>query len=135
MIYEATIQYANTDHQGNEKIAKEKYVLDEGDFFAHAETKLYDTFEGMRNLDVTDIKRSKIKEIANERQSEDDRLWLSEVQDTMLCDDGSEKSIKYKILFYSKTFDSAKAFITEYIRQGYDMTLVSLKLTKFIDVL
>ena len=47
----------------------------------------------------------------------------------------TEKPIKYKILFYSKSFDSAKAFISEYSQQGYDMSLVSLKLTAFKDVI
>lgn len=135
MIYEATIQRQKTDGNGNQKVVKEKYVLEEGDFFAHAETKLYEEFESEKEFDVTEIKRSKIKEIANQRTNDEERLWLSEVQDSMLCDDGEEKVIKYKILFFSKTFDTAKAFITEYIKQGYGMTLVSLKLTKIIDVL
>lgn len=135
MIYEATIQRLKNDGNGNQKVVKEKYVLEEGDFFAHAETKLYEEFESEQEFDVTEIKRSKIKEIANQRANDEERLWLSEVQDSMLGDDGEEKVIKYKILFFSKTFDTAKAFITEYIKQGYGMTLVSLKLTKIIDVL
>lgn len=33
------------------------------------------------------------------------------------------------------TYESANAFITDYAKQGYDMKLVSLKLTKFAEVI
>ena len=43
--------------------------------------------------------------------------------------------MKYRILLFAPTFDKAKAFVTEYLAQGYDMELVSLKLTKLTDVI
>ena len=57
------------------------------------------------------------------------------MMDVFHDDEGNEKPLKYKILFFSKTYESANAFITEYSKQGYDMSLVSLKLTKFVDVI
>lgn len=134
MIYEASVQYTGRDNDGNDITVKEKYVLEDEPSFSSVEERLYKIFLD-KDFDVTAIKRSKIKEIANRRVGQEDLMWISEVQDVFHDDAGNEKYMKYKILFYSRTFDTAKTFITEYIKQGYDMTLVSLKLTKFIDVL
>lgn len=131
MIYEATISYKN--EKGNTE--KESYVLNDKESWSDVEATFYLLFDGYKELDVESIKRSKIKEIANSRESESDLLWMAEMMDVFHDDEGNEKTLKYKILFFSKTYESANAFITEYSKQGYDMSLVSLKLTKFADVL
>lgn len=133
MIYESSIIY--TDGDGKNK--KESYILDAMSTFTEVEAKLNEEFGTYyREFDVTVIKRSKIAEIANTRTSDDEGLWVAELMYIFRDDEtDTEKPIRYKILFYSKSFDSAKAFISEYSQQGYDMSLVSLKLTKFIDVL
>ena len=131
MIYEATISYKN--EKGNTE--KESYVLNDKESWSDVEMTFYLSFDGYKELDVESIKRSKIKEIANSRESEGDLLWMAEMMDVFHDDEGNEKPLKYKILFFSKTYESANAFITEYSKQGYDMSLVSLKLTKFADVL
>ena len=137
MIYEGTIQYSGVDNKGNQKNFKEQYVVKYVVSFADAEVKLYEEMQGrgLFDYDVIALKRSKIKEIANGRTNADDLLWLAEMQDVFHDDDGNEKYIKYKVLFYSKTYESANVFITEYAKQGYDLSLVSLKLTKYIDVI
>jgi hypothetical protein len=133
MTYESTITY--TDGDGKSK--RESYVLNAMSTFTEVEAKLSEEFGTYyREFDVTAIKRSKIAEIANTRTFDDEGLWIAELM-YIFHDDGTdtEKPIKYKILFYSKSFDSAKAFISEYSQQGYDMSLVSLKLTAFKDVI
>lgn len=135
MLYEGTISHEVIGDNGLTKTVKEKYILEEGDFFANAEHKLFEEFQGFNNLDVIAIKRSKIKEIANHRNNDNEGLWMAELQDVFHKDDGTKKILKYKIVFFSMTFDSAKAYIQEYAKQGFDMTLVSLKLTDFIDVI
>lgn len=135
MIYEGTIQYIAIDENGNDKSTKENYIIENAELFAEVENRLYEEFEGYTNIDVVAVKRSRIKEIINTRQSADDLIWMAELQDTFVDDDGKEKYIKYKVVLYSKTFDTAKAFISDYIKQGYNLALVSLKLTKFEEVL
>ena len=131
MIYESTITYLG--HEG--KQVKEQYIVDNQDLFAQVEERLYKEFNGFKAFDVLGIKRSKIKEIANARIVGEERIWMSEVEDTFTNDEGEEKAIRYKIVFFSPTFDSAKDFIKEYLKQGFGMTLISLKLTPFVDVL
>lgn len=135
MIYEATIQYETTSDKGNSRIVKESFILNNEELFAVVENTMYENFSSHKDLDVISIKRSKVKEIANSRQSEDDLIWCAEVKDVFMTDEGEKKDTKYKIAFFSKTFDSANAFISNYIRQGYNLSLVSLKETKFKDVI
>ena len=131
MIYEATIQYTTID----DKSKKESFIVENQNFFAEVENALHNEFEAYTDLDVIAIKRSKIMEILNERQSDDDLIWMAELRQTFVDDEGKEKYIKYKVVFFSETFDKAKAFVCEYQRQGYDLDLVGLKLTKFEEVL
>ena len=137
MIYEGTISYVGIDNRGNDKAIKENYVLQGKETFSDAEECLYKDFEEyhLTDFDVIALKRSSIKEIANERTNDNDLLWIAEMQNTFTDDNGVEKVTKYKVLFYSQTFDSAKTFISNYVKQGYDLDLVSLKLTKFKDIL
>ena len=137
MLYEAKVSYKTTDEKGAEVLKKEWYVIANAECFAQVEQKMYESFNYscFKDVDVTDIKRSRIKELANYRNGIDEKLFVAEVQDTFTTDDGVEKELKYKILFFSTNMDDAMTFINEYIKQGYDMTLVSLKETKFKDVL
>lgn len=134
MIYEAQIQYYGVNEKGNEVMERENLIVEDLMTFGDVEELLYLKFQDYKAVDVVSIKRSKVKEIANAKSNLNDMIWMAELQDKFIRDDGKEVEMKYKILFFSKTFDTAKSFIGEYSKQGYDMTLVSLKLTNFIDV-
>lgn len=135
MIHEAIIEYITVGKNGNDKKVKEKYIIDGLGCFSEVEAKLVDEFIGLTAMDVVDIKRSKIKEVANSRQSDDDEVFIAELMDIFHDDDGTEKSLKYKIAFFEKSMEKAMHFISEYKKQGYDMKLVSLNQSTFTDVL
>lgn len=137
MIYELQINYVTVDNRGNEKNVKENLVVQNAISFADAEETGYEYGQGLNlnEVDVVGVKRSKVKEILNTCQHNDDLIWQAELMDVFHDDEGNEKEIKYKTILFAQSFDSAKSFISEYMRQGYDMSLVSLKLTKFIGVL
>jgi hypothetical protein len=135
MIHEATITYIDIDEKGNDRNVKENLVIENEESFAKVEDKLYEMYQDMTDIDVIAIKRSKVKEIANKRESIDDKIWEAIVADYFTDENGVQKELKYKILLYSKTFDGAKAFIGEYLKQGFNMALVGLKCTKFVEVL
>lgn len=135
-MWEATIKYVVVDEKtGNDRSIKEQFVCENNDSFTDVEAMLISMFGTYADFSVEAIKRSKIKEVANKRDSEDDMVWMAELQDVFTDDEGVEKYTKYKVVFYAKSADSAHAFITDFMRQGYDMTLVSLKLTNFSDVI
>lgn len=137
MIYEVKVQYKKMDDDGMEKLFKDAYAVEDFELFAEVEGYMQNFFDidNIHDFDVTDIKRSRIKEVANAREDEHDKVFMAEVKDVFHKDDGTEKDIKYKILFFAKDFDAAKVFICEYIKQGYSMALIGLKETKFMDIL
>lgn len=135
-MYELQINYVTVDNRGNDKNVKENIVLLNATSFTEAEEMGYKYGDGLTDIDVVSIKRSKIKEVLNERGNETDLIWQAELMTLFYDDEGNEKQIKYKTILFAQTFDAAKAFVTEYMRQGYDdMSLVSLKLTKFNEVI
>jgi hypothetical protein len=134
MIYEASVTYRGKDEKGRDKGIKKSVLCENYETFGEVETKLMDEYSSCEDIDVVAIKRSKIKEIANARKTQDDCIYIAEISDTFLNDDGSEKEICYQIAFFSMNFDTAKMFITEYSKQGYDMELISLKKSNFLDV-
>lgn len=135
MIYEGTIQFVEIDKNGNDKTTKQNFILDNIELFGEAEEMLYKYGQSLTACEVIAIKRSKVKEIANRRGSEQDKVWLAEVEDVFLSDEGEEKSIKYKILLYAKNFDSAMKVMDQFLAQGYSMTLVTIKRTNIVDIL
>lgn len=135
MIHEVTIAFTVAGKNGEGKTVKEQYLVDNRNLFAEVEDAMYVGFDGYKDLDVIAVKRSRIKEIINTRQSEDDLIWLCEIEDVFLTEDGEEKPLRYKILGYSKDFNSAKTLFGEYLKQGYSMNIISIKKTKFEDVL
>ena len=138
MIYELQINYVTVDNRGNDKNVKENLVVQNAISFADAEETGYEYGQGLNlnEVDVVGVKRSKIKEILNTCQHNDDLIWQAELMDVFHDDEGNEKEIKYKTILFAQSFDNAKAFISEYMRQGYDnMSLVSLKLTKFTTII
>ena len=137
MIYEVKVQYKKIDDDGMEKLFKDAYAVEDFELFAEVEGYMQNFFDidNIHDFDVTDIKRSRIKEVANAREDENDKVFMAEVKDVFHKDDGTEKDLKYKILFFATDFDAAKVFICEYIKQGYSMALIVLKETKFMDIL
>lgn len=135
-MYEVQINYVTVDNKGNDKNVKVNLVVTNATSFAEAEETGYEYGEGLTNVDVISIKRSKIKEVLNERNNDTDLIWLAELMTLFLDDEGNEKQIKYKTVLFAPTFDGAKAFVAEYMKQGYDdMSLVSLKLTKYNEII
>lgn len=135
MIWEATINYTTINEVGDEKKVKEQYVCDGRESFSDVEQMLWSMFGSYDNFSVATIKQSKIKEIANGRTSDDESIWQAEMKDVFHDDEGNEKETKYKIVFFSKTYESANTFIIEYAKQGYNLSLISLKQTKIEDVI
>ena len=135
MIYESTAQFTTIDNKGNERVVKQKFVVANAETHGDAEKQTFTECDGEKNLDVVAVKRSKIKEILNNRRDSNDVLFVAEVSDKIIDDDGNEKEIIYKMLFYAANADAAYSYIKNYLAQGYNLVLVGLKQTKFVDVI
>ena len=133
MIYETTISYISIDKNGNDKVVKERFIIDNAETFSDCENAMYEIYKEYSDIDVIAIKRSRLQEFVNKRTNPREKIFISDLEDTFIDDDGNEKEMRYSIAFYALDIESAYAFITEYIKQGYDLKIVALKKTKFID--
>ena len=135
-MLEATFSSVLVKDDGSERKVTEKYIIDNGLSFTDAEDILLSLFgNDAKDFEILSIKKSKVREIVNTRQSDDDLIWLAEMMDVFLTDEGDEKQMKYKVLVFAKTFDNAKVIMSDYMKQGFNMSLISLKVTGFLDVL
>lgn len=134
-MYEGTLQYITIDNKGNDKVVKEKFILDNTNTFGQAEEMLYKEGDGQTDLDVIAIKRSKIREIVNKRNDDEDKVFVAEIADIRINDDGEETMIVYKVALFAKNYEAANKTLKDYLAQGFDMEIISIKRTNFIDVL
>lgn len=135
MIYEGTISYTKIDDKGNDKVCKEVYLVDDAEFFGAVEDTLLCEFDSLTDIDVIAIKRSKIIEIVNKRESQDEKMFIADVTSTFVDDNGDEKYTVYKVALFADSFDHAKVAIENHLKQGYGLELTGLKQSRIIDVI
>ena len=135
MLYETQVQFTTVDAHGNDRVVKQKFIVKDAEMHGEAEDITYEECQGLTDVDVVAVKRSKIKEILNTRQSDGDSIFIADVADVTVDENGEEKELVYKMAFFAITADAAFNFIMAYLRQGYNMTLVGLKKTKFKDTI
>jgi hypothetical protein len=135
MIYEATITYVEIDDKGNDKNVKKNILVDEYEFFGECEALIMELFDDYTSLDVIAIKRSKIREILNKRDNENQKLYIATLSNSFVDEDGNEKETNYPVVFFADDMDNAYVFITEYIKQGYNLILVGLRKSNFKDII
>ena len=138
-MYEIQITFVKVDSKGNDRNVKENLILEHAESFADAEQIGYDYGSGLAGLDVVSIKRSKLKEIVNERPFNDDtcKIYIAQIVDHFVDMETEEtKDIKYSVALFAHDMKEAHQAIEQYMKQGLeDMDLVGIKETKFNDVL
>lgn len=116
----------------DDKIKKklETYILDE-DVFAEAEYAVMAMLERSKqegvveDFEIVSLRQSIVKEIISQYQGEN--TFIVTLRDTVHQDDGSEKSIKYKVLLWADNISEAMNHAREIASQGYDMQIDGLK--------
>lgn len=115
---------------GKVKKKIETYILDK-EVFAEAEYEVLsllnqDKIDGeVEDFEITGLKLSIVKEIIT--QYEGNYTFIATLRDTTLLDDGSEKTIKYKVLLWDNNIAEAMTHTREIAQQGYDMQIDGLK--------
>lgn len=135
MIYESKVSFTKIDNKGNDKVVKEKYMVAEAETFGDAEKQTFEYCDGETDLDVIDVKRSKVKEIINSRANDNDIIFIADVETKTINEEGEEIEYVYKWALFAVDFDDAYRKVNEYLKQGYDMSCVGMKKTKFIDII
>ena len=96
MLYESKVSFTKIV-KGNDKVMKEKYMVAEAESFGDAETQTYEFCDGETDLDVIDVKRSKVREIINTRTDENDVIFVADIADTQINEEGEEVELIYKV--------------------------------------
>ena len=108
----------------------ETYILDK-EVFAEAEYAVMSHLEQYKSdgevedFEITGLKLAIVREIIT--QYEGDYTFITTLRDTTLLDDGSEKTIKYKVLLWANNIAEAMTHTREIAQQGHDMQIDGLK--------
>ena len=131
MIFEVSIKHLVTDKKGNDKEVATKYFVENQELFAEAEQKALEL--PLRNIDVTDIKRSKLREFANNPTgAENEAIYIATIVDTFTDEKGNEKKMQYPVGLYAISLTDANKVVTEYMAQGLaDMECEDIKKSTF----
>lgn len=134
MYYEVLSSVIKQDKKGNDKRVTEKFLVENCEICANAEMKVLEYHNGEN--DCIAIKQSNIKEFVNERADYEQDVYLAQIEDTFITDDGDEKITKYIVGVFAFNIENATQRISDYMQMGLnDMELAYIKKTKIVDVL
>lgn len=132
MFYELSLKVSIVNAVGEEKEIKERYITDDL-LFSSVEQKglkLYDN-----ECDVFAIKRSKVTEILNQRQYENEFIYSATLAQIIIDENtGKEKETEEHVLFFAKNLKSATDYVLQYAKP-YDMEVKSIKKTNIKEVI
>lgn len=138
-MYEIKLNYVVVDEKGVDRSKTENLILEHAESFSDAEQIGYDYGSGLTGLDVISIKRSKLKEIVNEKPFNDEtcKIYVAQIVDHFVDIETEEtKDIKYSVALFAHDMKEAHQAIEQYMKQGLeDMDLVGIKETNFTNVL
>lgn len=135
MFYESISKRTVIDKKsGNDKDINERFIVENCELCAECEQKILEYWNG--ECDVISVKQSKIREFINERNNEDQSVFLATIEDVYIDEDGEEKTTKYIVGLFSLSVEESTKLVVDYMKQGLsNLRLTSIKKTKIVDVL
>lgn len=129
MLVEVKVKVARII-DGKTRKRSETYLMDR-ELFAEAEYKVTEVLsqeqsEGfVEDFEIQSLRISPIREVATQFNGE--FTYIATLKDIWLADDGTEKTLKYKILLYANDTADATRNVLALARQGYDMQVEGIK--------
>lgn len=111
--------------------------LTDTEFFSEAEYQVTSSLNEeqtrgiIENFEIQSLRISPIKEVC-EQWLQDYTLsgypaFIATLKDTFHADDGTEKTLKYKVLLWAQSHSQALQRVQELARQGYDLQIEGIK--------
>lgn len=124
MMYEVTSKRVGQDAKGNDREYVEKFLIDNCELCAEAESKCLEFWNGEN--DVISVKQSKVREFVNERVDDDQDIYLATIEDVFINEaTGEKKATKYIVgLFAVSTecyVNSHRLYETRFKRPNIDI--------------
>lgn len=135
MFHEVILSRTIQDNKGFDKSVTEKYFTENKEFLAESEQALMQEFNG--ECEVTMVKQSKLREFVNGRENDDQSIYIITLESLFVNEStGEETTTKYNVGLFATSIPEATAIAMDYCAQGLeDLSLVSVKRTKWIDVI
>lgn len=135
MFFEVCSVVTRPNQDGLDKEYKEKFFVENCEFFAEAEVKMLEYYNNENK--VVAIKQSKVREFVNQRIDDEEYIYIATVEDIFLDEEsGEEKRTKYEVGLFAKDVNSAMKLINDYLKQGMeDFELVKVVKTKFLEII
>lgn len=112
----------------------ETYLVDK-DFFSNAEYAVMERLSEEQashlaeNFEIQSLRISPIKEVYTGYQGE--QTFVATLKDIFVAEDGTEKTTRYKVLLWSNSLTEANAHVQQFVHQGYEMQVESLKQVEY----
>lgn len=109
----------------------ETFLVQDCDLFSNAEYRVMSSLvheqeEGtVENFEIQSLKISQIKEVADQFIGE--YSFIATLKDIFHADDGTEKTLKYKVLLWADNLTQANQNVHQLAREGYDMQIEGIK--------
>lgn len=129
MLIEAKVKVSRIIDNRSRK-RTETYILDK-QFFSEAEYKVTEELTEeqnsnfIENFEIQSLRISPIKEVCT--QYEGEKTYVATLKDIFLETDGTEKTIKYKVLLWANNLSQANTYVQELASQGYNMNIEGIK--------
>lgn len=135
MYYETLSKRTIVDQKGNDKEVSEKFIVENCEICAQAEVKTLE-YWNVKN-DVISVKQSKIREFVNERENDEQFIYLATIEDKFVDEEnGEEKATKYVVGLFAQSLEEATTKVLSYMKQGInDMSLTAIRRTKIVELL
>jgi len=129
MLIEVKVKTVRTI-DGKTRKKTETYILDK-EVFAEAEYKvtaeLTEEQESnlLDNFEIQSLKIASVREVCT--QYEGEKTYVATLKDVFLETDGTEKTVKYKVLLWANSLSQANTCVQELASQGYNMNIEGIK--------
>lgn len=129
MLIEAKVKTTRVVDNKSRK-RTETYLLDK-QFFSEAEYKITEELteevdsDLMVSFEIQSLRMSPIKEVCTQYTGE--KTFIACLKDVFLEEDGTEKTMKYKVLLWANNLSEANTYVHELASQGYNMEIEGIK--------
>ena len=129
MLIEVKVKTVRTI-DGKTRKKTETYILGK-EVFAEAEYKvtaeLTEEQESnlLDNFEIQSLKIASVREVCT--QFEGEKTYVATLKDIFLETDGTEKTVKYKVLLWANSLSQANTCVQELASQGYNMNIEGIK--------
>lgn len=136
MLIEVKVKVARIV-DGKTRKRTETFLVPDCELFVNAEHQVMNSLSGeqesglIENYEIQSLKISPIKEVCDQWLEDyivgGDPAFIATLKEIFHADDGTEKTLKYKVLLWASSHSRALQRVQELARQGYDMQIEGIK--------